>query len=270
MLVSVLINNYNYARFLDECLLSVIKQTYKNIEIILYDDGSTDHSLEVARKYSNIKIIAADNYQKKPAFNQANAINQAFAISKGEIICLLDSDDYFELNKIDVIVDAFKSDNNLVLVQNAAFVTMNGVIIGTHDYSVTNIDYKKLYYKKRWTGFYNPTSTLSFRRQYLERILPMREDEYWRVWPDVRLSRIAPYYGVVKALPDKLTYYRKHGNNDSSFMNKSGYSTFLNQFSHHVYLNKQLKQIGERQVLFFFSFTFIKFLIKIIYPKKFK
>ena len=61
-LVSIIIPVYNSERYLEECLDSVISQTYENIEIIAIDDGSTDSSLELLKKYSNkIKILTHKN-----------------------------------------------------------------------------------------------------------------------------------------------------------------------------------------------------------------
>ena len=111
MILSVLINNYNYGRYLDECIQSLQQQTYKNFEVILYDDGSSDNSIEIARKYSFVKIISNNNFGKFPSFNQANAINQSFALSKGDVICLLDSDDFFSNDKLEKIYQAFYSND---------------------------------------------------------------------------------------------------------------------------------------------------------------
>lgn len=96
MRVSVLINNYNYGRFLDYCLSSVARQTRAVDEIIVYDDGSTDESAAVLERWrSKATVISQPNFGHAPGFNQANAINQAFSASTGDIICLLDADDAF-------------------------------------------------------------------------------------------------------------------------------------------------------------------------------
>lgn len=83
MLVSVLINNYNYEDFIVQCVDSVLNQTYKDIEIIVYDDGSTDHSLEKLSQYSDIKVISKANHGKSNNLNQMNAVYQAYLHSKG-------------------------------------------------------------------------------------------------------------------------------------------------------------------------------------------
>ena len=51
MFVSVLVNNHNYGRYLDSCIQSILRQTYRNVEVIVYDDGSTDQSLETLEEY---------------------------------------------------------------------------------------------------------------------------------------------------------------------------------------------------------------------------
>jgi glycosyltransferase involved in cell wall biosynthesis len=269
MKVSVLINNYNYGRFLDDCLQSLKNQTSKPFEVILYDDGSADDSLEIARKYDFVKVISNKNYGKKPAFNQGNAIYQAFLVSKGDIICLLDSDDFFLKTKLAQVIDAFLSDTNAVLVQNALFEWRENNITKTLNYGVCDKNYLQLYQKENWTSFFNPTSCLSFKRNYLEKVLPIVEDSNWKVWPDVRLSRIAPYYGNVVTLDSPLTYYRKHGNSDSDNMNKNHRKILENQIAHHKYVNLEIENLGKKPLKYKRNIHYMKFYIKSILPNSF-
>ena len=101
-LVSILINNYNYAAFLAEAIDSAIDRTYENIEVIVVDDGSTDNSREIIAGYGNkvIPIIKENG-------GQASTFNAGFDKSKGDIICFLDADDLFLSNKIEKIVSIF-------------------------------------------------------------------------------------------------------------------------------------------------------------------
>ena len=98
-IVSVLIINYNNDKFIQDCIESIENQTYKNIEIIFHDDSSSDNSIEVISKYKKIKIIKNKIRTTHGAFNQMNAYQRAFQKSKGEIIFLLDSDDFFSKKK---------------------------------------------------------------------------------------------------------------------------------------------------------------------------
>ena len=99
ILVSVLIANYNNAKFIKDCIKSVKKQTYTNIEIIFFDDCSHDNSLNEIKKFPKIKIISNNMRGKFGSFNQMNAYVKAFKESRGDIIFLLDSDDFFSKKK---------------------------------------------------------------------------------------------------------------------------------------------------------------------------
>ncbi|MBN1874039.1 MAG: glycosyltransferase family 2 protein, partial [Anaerolineae bacterium] len=101
-LVSILINNYNYAEFLSAAIDSGLAQTYPNVEVVVVDDGSTDNSREVIAGYKN-RIIAV----LKENGGQASAFNAGVAASRGDIVCFLDSDDIFLPEKITEIVTAF-------------------------------------------------------------------------------------------------------------------------------------------------------------------
>ena len=92
LLISVLITTYNYGRFIEECIDSVLAQEYPSdkLEIIVVDDGSTDDTSERVQKYES-KI----HYIQKSNGGQASALNIGVANSHGEIICILDADDYF-------------------------------------------------------------------------------------------------------------------------------------------------------------------------------
>ena len=121
ILVSVLINNYNNQKFLKKSIDSCLKQTYKNLEIIIFDDNSTDNSKKIIKKIKNKKLRKIFNSKKKSrssALNQLNAINKSFLKSKGDLIFLLDSDDYFLKNKIKYFVSLFSKEKKLNFIQD--------------------------------------------------------------------------------------------------------------------------------------------------------
>jgi glycosyltransferase involved in cell wall biosynthesis len=102
-LVSILISSYNYETFLGTCIESALNQTYSPIEVIVVDDGSVDDSKAIMDSYGG-KINAIYQENKGPMA----AFNTGFAASCGEIICFLDSDDYFLPGKIARMVEVFK------------------------------------------------------------------------------------------------------------------------------------------------------------------
>lgn len=95
-LLSIIVPVYNSEKHLKECLDSLINQTYKNIEIICVNDGSTDNSLnilnEYAKKDNRIKIFSKENG------GMASARNLGYKFSSGDLITFIDSDDYLELD----------------------------------------------------------------------------------------------------------------------------------------------------------------------------
>src|SRR5215813_915060 len=103
-LISILINNYNYAQFLREAIDSALAQSYPHIEIVVVDDGSTDGSREVISSYgSALTVVFKENG------GQASAFNAGVTASRGDILCFLDSDDYFHPNKIARIAEVYRS-----------------------------------------------------------------------------------------------------------------------------------------------------------------
>ena len=109
--VSVLVINHNNAKFIPQCINSIINQTYNNYEIIFFDDNSNDESLKVIKKLykkKNFLLISNKKNSQFGSFNQMNGYYRALKKSNGDIIFFLDSDDFFHPNKIKVIIEAYK------------------------------------------------------------------------------------------------------------------------------------------------------------------
>ena len=123
--VSILIANYNNSKFIEECINSLRNQTYKNIEIIFFDDFSTDNSINIIKKFTEVKVIQNTKKTKIGSFNQINAYQEAFKMSNGEIIFFLDSDDYFHEDKIEEIVKYFNYNKEAKIVFNYPFIKNN-------------------------------------------------------------------------------------------------------------------------------------------------
>ena len=97
-LVSVVVANYNYGQYLPKCLDSILAQTWKNIEIVVVDDCSADHSREVLKTYEDrCRII----YRPTNSGNPCYPHNEAIALTKGELVMYLDPDDWIEPSYIE-------------------------------------------------------------------------------------------------------------------------------------------------------------------------
>ena len=111
--VTVYITNYNYERYLQKAIKSVLDQTYHNIEILIFDDGSTDNSIKILRQYEvNEKI--------KLYINQNIGLNKtiikAFEYATGEYVIRLDADDWFSKEIIEKLVCEIEKNPEFALV----------------------------------------------------------------------------------------------------------------------------------------------------------
>jgi glycosyltransferase involved in cell wall biosynthesis len=128
LLVSVIIPNYNYAKYLREAIDSVLAQTYRNIEIIVVDDGSKDDSKKILESYGE-KITAI--FQANQGVSAAR--NNGVAASKGEYVAFLDADDIWLARKIELQIEKFVNDKTLGLVHvGVEDIDAQGKVIGTH------------------------------------------------------------------------------------------------------------------------------------------
>lgn len=113
-LVSIIIPAYNCEKYISKCINSVVNQTYKNIEIIIIDDGSKDNTLEIcndfAEKNKKIRVFSKENEGVSSARNLG--LNEA----KGEYINFIDSDDYVEVNYIEKLVENLLNTNSDISV----------------------------------------------------------------------------------------------------------------------------------------------------------
>ena len=117
-LISIIVPCYNQAQYLDEALQSVLNQTYTNWECIIINDGSPDHTSEVAKKWINkdIRFI----YLEKKNGGLCSARNYGIELAKGEFILPLDADDKIASNYLALAVRSFQEDDSLKVVYSKA------------------------------------------------------------------------------------------------------------------------------------------------------
>jgi glycosyltransferase involved in cell wall biosynthesis len=204
-LVSVIIANYNYGHFLAEAIESVLNQTYSNFELIVVDDGSTDNSSKIIELYKNTLISI---FQKNAG--QGAAFNAGIARSKGEIICFLDSDDYFYKDKLAKVVTAFEKHPNWVQISHGrTSVDANGSIIGRDPRFFNQGDVRHLLLQ--WGKYaWAVTSALAYRRSVLDSVMPLPKRPRGG---DTYLTATVPFYGEVGCIQEPLMFYRLHGSN---------------------------------------------------------
>ena len=222
-LVSILINNYNKKYFCVKALRSAINQSYKNTEIIFFDDNSSDlslkrvYKLKKKLKIKNLQVIENKRRGHVFSFNQMEGIKKSLKKSKGQIVCLMDSDDFFKKNKVKKIVRHFKKNqSDEILFDNPIFY------YESKNKKKSNENY--IFRENKWPKF-PPTSCVSFKKKSLINALnKIYIKKYEELWFDFR---IATYFAIKKKqfnfINEHLTYYRQ---NLSNFDKK--YKKYLN------------------------------------------
>jgi glycosyltransferase involved in cell wall biosynthesis len=217
-LVSILINNYNYGHFLSEAIDSALAQTYSKVEVVVVDDGSSDHSAAIIESYGN-RIIPV----LKENGGQASAFNAGFAVCRGDIICFLDADDAYLPTKVEAIVktlidyqQSYWCFHILQFVNLKLDKPTSSHFDQQETGRVEHFDFRPEMrqggLQKKMPFSIPPTSGLCFTRSLLEQILPMPEaisialnDSY------LQFSALALAEGFT--VSQKLALQRIHGNN---------------------------------------------------------
>lgn len=118
-LISVLVTSYNYDKYIQQTLDSILNQTYKNYEVIVVDDGSTDNSVALISKY-------VKEYKKFHLYQHRGGVNKGFPASiklgiekaKGDYVAFLESDDYWAPDNLLEKVKTINKNNNVVIISN--------------------------------------------------------------------------------------------------------------------------------------------------------
>lgn len=243
-MVSVIIDNHNYGRYIGEAIESVLNQTYQDFELIIVDGASTDDSREVIMKYleSNPKKITA---VFKPTSGQAAAFNIGYKLSRGDIVALLDSDDYFYPQKLEKIVR--EHENHMFIGHNRIHSD------GMKNFVPMDDPSKRKELLKRYGFIYTYnliSSCISGRRELLDKIFPMPEDEYV-TFADCYIKVLAQYYDNIHYLSDQLTLYRLHNTNKvRSFESEKAIEQFVVDLYNRVFrdINARLRERGEEEI----------------------
>ncbi|HYP15849.1 MAG TPA: glycosyltransferase [Opitutus sp.] len=215
---SVLVNTCNHGRYIEECIESLLVQTVLPDEIIVYDDCSRDDTVERLRRYGDrIRLIEGQSKASHPHICQANAVQTAYQQCRGNLVFLLDGDDRFKRRKIEHYVSVFKNNSDAALIQSPMDkIDQHGRLIGTNVEPRKHVvEHLKEIYRRQDVDFFYPTSALAFSRTYLDCVLPLDFSDGMDLWMDTRLSIIAPYFGRVITLPQRLTEWRRHQGSDS-------------------------------------------------------
>lgn len=213
--VSIIIPMYNASFFLKYTIESCLNQSYKNYEIILIDDCSTDNTYDIALNYVN-KYSVISVIKNKQNLGFIRTVNLALDLAQGEYILVLGNDDILDIQHLEIMISHMKSyTNNVLTYCQSRLIDEKGGVMGTSNTIDINLDVSKI-------GYMNPINAcgLIMKKEALFRVgkYPIIENcpNYgeWMLW--IKMMNIGSF-SFVKEIKSN---YRIHSNNlTNSFMN---------------------------------------------------
>lgn len=171
--VTIIIPVYNSEEYIERCLDSVLQQTYKNLEILVMNDGSTDQSLSI------IKRKAAENpnirYYDQKNMGVAKTRNKAISLATGKYIMFMDNDDYFDQDYVATFVKAIEKDDFDVVIGGYRRITENLKIL--QEEKLKNKPFSKYLIMAPWAKIYKREFLLAHDFQFLDYVIG--EDVYF-------------------------------------------------------------------------------------------
>jgi glycosyltransferase involved in cell wall biosynthesis len=205
---TVLIDAYNYGEYIEEAVASALAQdfTAEQREILVVDDGSTDDTQERLRKFGE-----AIRYLRKANGGQASAFNFGFAHARGEVIALLDADDVWLPGKLARVYEEFERHPSAGMVYHRVHL-WNGTDEVSGDTYFIPVSGRIPENRRALLRYpMMATSCLAFRREALQKLLPVPES--LRFQADAYLTALVIFVAPVAAVPEILGKYRLHGAN---------------------------------------------------------
>ncbi|MDX6217346.1 MAG: hypothetical protein QOG99_2930 [Frankiales bacterium] len=243
-LVSIVVDNYDYAQFLGEAVRSALDQSYGRTEVIVVDDGSRDGSRKVIRSFGDrIAPILKENG------GQGSAFNAGFAASSGDLVLFLDSDDFLYAGAIEAAVAAFREGVAKVHFR-LTVVDGHGRPLGEYPPPGTPLDRGDVRPLLLERAHYSTavTSGNVFSRWALEAVMPVPEAPF-RYCADGYLNTLVPFEGEVAAIDTPLAAYRVHDRNFSTASRGVDAQKFRSMVSHHLDLVGLIDGAAQRNGL---------------------
>lgn len=211
--VDVVITNHNYARFLPQAIESACGQTHPDINVVVVDDGSSDESREVLRRYEDrVEVVL------KEQGGQASALNAGVERCRGDVLLVLDADDVLRPQAAERVAAAFAAGPQLSKVQfpmaivDAAGNPTGAVKPGGHLQAPVG-DQRRAELAFPFDLPWLPGGGTGFRTEAVRRILPIPAEDYPRSGADWYLVHLTALLGEAALLPEVCAEYRVHGGN---------------------------------------------------------
>ncbi len=221
-LLSVVIPSYNHEKFIKQAIDSVLNQTYKNLELIVIDDGSKDSSIDIIKSYKDdrLTLVCQENA------GAHNAINKGLSMAKGEYLAVLNSDDIFTKDRFEIMIKEMQKRPEVEFACSYIQIIDTegnklGLKEGWKNMEPWTVPHPELSFKATddfklnllMTNFTSTTSNFLFTRNLYEKIGGMRNLRFAHDWDfALRAAEVAECTMIEKPLME----YRVHSSNTIS------------------------------------------------------
>ena len=204
--ISILMTVYNQENFLSESISSILNQTFRDFEFIIINDGSTDNSYKIIKKFTQLdKRI---KFFSKSNTGVTHSLNYGLKKCQGNWIARMDGDDISDLERLEIQYNKIRKEKSLVLVgSNCIEIDENGKINSFHEYPKNNIDLK--FNLENLKKFF-PHSSYFFSREAVKKINGYRN--FIKRSQDLDLSLRLSIIGEIACVNKFLVSIRKHSN----------------------------------------------------------
>ena len=231
MIISVVIATYNGEEFLEDQLDSIFRQSRLPNEIIVSDDGSTDDTLRILKKFQLNKKIILKIVHNKSGRGITKNFNNAIIHSSGDLILLSDQDDIWLPNKVKFYEDFFQNNPKTLLMLSNAIIFKKNI----KDNNQTKQDFFK--YQRKSLNNFCTGCCMGFRKSFLNYSLPIPQEF---IAHDVWLNHVGLLLGSRVVCDEVTMYYRRHSSNSSNHISSNFYK--LNTLYELFYIWKRKKK----------------------------
>ncbi len=253
-MVSVIVPNYCHASYLKERIDCILNQTFRNFELILLDDCSTDNSSEILLSYKNNPLVSHVIINEHNSGNTFLQWEKGVSLAKGKYIWIAESDDYADETFLDSMMSAFYMYPDCALVRSGSYMTNeNGRIMFCNwdyweeDMSIHYISGKEYIRRNmlRFNYIYN-ASMVVFRKDVFQQIDKVYQNlQYtgdWQCWIELLVR------GPICEYRRKLNYFRQHSNKVSA-RSKQSNRGLADQFTVLSYVIDNVKMSLFRRIM---------------------
>lgn len=213
--ISVITPSFNAETYIDQAISCVLDQNYPQFEHIIMDGGSTDGTIDILRKYNHL-IWKSEKDQ-----GQSHAMNKAFSLTTGDIIVVLNSDDFFEPGTFETVNDIFNSSRDIYfLVGGCNLLGENDRLVKKQDPAKCDLSLFGLLHW--WWGYNHPLNSTCYfyKREVQENCGPFNENNHETMDYEFLLDCVCKYefhkvsevFGNYRYLPGTKTYRNNEKN----------------------------------------------------------